>query len=589
MSPVWLLTGLLLLAGLVTLLIGWRGRRVDDHPICRRCGFDLYGKPADSDTCSECGADVGHPKAIRLGRRKKRRGLIGAGIVLTVIGLAGVGVGGWAAGQQINWTPWLPLKWIVADLDSAAYGTYDPAATEINRRLTTGSLSSSQVDWLIQTALAKQADRTVPWPQGWQETLDNLIAKNLLDHNRLETYLTQAASPTLEVKPVLRRGRSASYQFDGGWDRLTPATRISGLQRSTPMTLGEAVIARSPFDSETTDSNYGFGGYGLGTGLSEKSVAQIPDGPHTLAITMRYELSMTDPVAAGPFTIEYPLSLPVTLAANDAVVDTFETDSSLRPTVHAAVRDARVEEDEEGKVAVSIRTDPTPLPLAMAVHLRQGEQEQRVGTLRIDAGDNAQWYRVWTGKKPIFTDGKVDVILRPSQDAADNTRALDTYWGEEIALEGIGVNAPRQVVFNQDMTLRPAVEASLKLDRLTVTDTGSERLKFFIGARQPPVKLAYRVIARSGERETIAQSETRFRPGESMSYGLHMALPDPDAATVDIILQPDPEWEVNTHDLTPPWGGQVVFKDVPLPTKPGEQIGTWDNPIRPTPGRENAE
>lgn len=23
----------------------WRGRKVDDHLLCRRCGFDLIGKP----------------------------------------------------------------------------------------------------------------------------------------------------------------------------------------------------------------------------------------------------------------------------------------------------------------------------------------------------------------------------------------------------------------------------------------------------------------------------------------------------------------------------------------------------------------
>jgi len=35
--------------GLALLLFGLRGRRVGDHPHCWRCGFDLFGKPAESE------------------------------------------------------------------------------------------------------------------------------------------------------------------------------------------------------------------------------------------------------------------------------------------------------------------------------------------------------------------------------------------------------------------------------------------------------------------------------------------------------------------------------------------------------------
>ena len=56
--------------GLALLLLGVRGRRIDDHPICRRCGFDLFGLPAGSERCSECGAEVRRRRAIRIGRRK---------------------------------------------------------------------------------------------------------------------------------------------------------------------------------------------------------------------------------------------------------------------------------------------------------------------------------------------------------------------------------------------------------------------------------------------------------------------------------------------------------------------------------------
>src|SRR3954447_10809108 len=55
-------------------LLAWsvRRRRVDDHPVCRRCGFDLTGRPAGSSGCSECGADLSRRRAIRRGNRARR-------------------------------------------------------------------------------------------------------------------------------------------------------------------------------------------------------------------------------------------------------------------------------------------------------------------------------------------------------------------------------------------------------------------------------------------------------------------------------------------------------------------------------------
>ncbi|MDB5301957.1 MAG: hypothetical protein JWO87_3620, partial [Phycisphaerales bacterium] len=50
-------------------LLAWgiRGRRVDDHPICAHCGFDLVGTPASSYVCSECGSDLRDSWAVRTG------------------------------------------------------------------------------------------------------------------------------------------------------------------------------------------------------------------------------------------------------------------------------------------------------------------------------------------------------------------------------------------------------------------------------------------------------------------------------------------------------------------------------------------
>ncbi len=67
-----------LIAGGALVAVGLRGRRVGDHPHCRRCGFDLHGLPVGFGRCPECGATVETAggligSATQIGRRERRR------------------------------------------------------------------------------------------------------------------------------------------------------------------------------------------------------------------------------------------------------------------------------------------------------------------------------------------------------------------------------------------------------------------------------------------------------------------------------------------------------------------------------------
>lgn len=42
--------------GLALFWRGWRGRRVDNHPWCRKCCFDLKGVWPGAAKCPECGS-----------------------------------------------------------------------------------------------------------------------------------------------------------------------------------------------------------------------------------------------------------------------------------------------------------------------------------------------------------------------------------------------------------------------------------------------------------------------------------------------------------------------------------------------------
>jgi len=57
---------------LLTIAFAWRGRRIDDHPLCHRCGFDLFNLPDSVTNCPECGNLFRQPRATRIGHRPRR-------------------------------------------------------------------------------------------------------------------------------------------------------------------------------------------------------------------------------------------------------------------------------------------------------------------------------------------------------------------------------------------------------------------------------------------------------------------------------------------------------------------------------------
>src|SRR5438067_13324862 len=91
----------LVAAGL--LVYALRGRRIDDHPVCRKCGFDLFGKPEGSTVCSECGADLAGKRAVRVGNRRRRSRVLAAAAPMLLLSAGWLGAGAWTRVKATDW------------------------------------------------------------------------------------------------------------------------------------------------------------------------------------------------------------------------------------------------------------------------------------------------------------------------------------------------------------------------------------------------------------------------------------------------------------------------------------------------------
>src|SRR2546423_905875 len=160
MSPTTLLEIALAVAALALVLTwrGWRGKRVGDHPFCRRCGFDLFGKPGDSHKCPECGATLHAKRAIVIGVRQRSALALSVGTPPLLIGLVVAAAIGWGNYRDVDWQRYKPLTWLLYQANSSDPAAQSPAVAEMLRRLNAGTLSKEQASAIIDAGLKAQGD-----------------------------------------------------------------------------------------------------------------------------------------------------------------------------------------------------------------------------------------------------------------------------------------------------------------------------------------------------------------------------------------------------------------------------------------------
>lgn len=146
----------LFLIGVGALCWGLRGRTVGNHPACRRCGYDLSGRPTGAQACSECGVELSRSNAIRVGIRRRRPLPVVAGLLLALP------AGAWLLSPSVraigdrDWEPNKPTFWVIRDAGSPDSILEARAIHELMRRLDSGKLNDGQVRQLAAVLLRVQ-------------------------------------------------------------------------------------------------------------------------------------------------------------------------------------------------------------------------------------------------------------------------------------------------------------------------------------------------------------------------------------------------------------------------------------------------
>jgi hypothetical protein len=439
---------LVLVIGVVLTTLGLRGRGIDDHPLCRRCGFDLFGS-SGSMRCPECGSELS-AKVIRHGHRVVRRRPLTVGLILGIpsflflAGLCAMVVRG------TDLEPYKPFWMLLREGDARAIA-------ELNRReVIAGALSKSQEQRLLAAALDVQGDSKRPWLPGWGDLIEAMRTAGKVPDEDWRQYARQGVSFSVEIRPVLRRGDALPIKLLHGVYRMASSTRLSGWAR-----VKRTFIDQVHIEGPVRDSDLG-GGDGVYLGGSPSAgwimVETVPttavqlkplaDGAHRFTADIDVEVGEGAPGKRSPVLASFtlPQSLPITLVAADARTVELVDDASFQPKIAAcgsvstpypASQKATVRVNSDG-IQGNIFFDHPPINLAFDVFIRdQAKHEWKLNPINYRVGERYGWGIV--GLVPGLDSDHVEIVLRSSADAARGTIDLTRIWGGTVVLHNVKV------------------------------------------------------------------------------------------------------------------------------------------------------
>jgi hypothetical protein len=191
-----------LIGGVVLLVFGLRGRKIDDFPYCRKCRYNLTG--LTSDRCPECGT-VLTTSNVTIGLRRRSRRLLLVGLLIMIGCGIPLGVWGWKALRTVDWYSKKPARWVIADAADANTGIAAKAYQELLGRLQAERLSSGQKRRLAGVALTecqRVPQRTIQLEYLVLDLVNELHRRGGLTPAEISQFYESRFPISLEARPV---------------------------------------------------------------------------------------------------------------------------------------------------------------------------------------------------------------------------------------------------------------------------------------------------------------------------------------------------------------------------------------------------
>lgn len=438
------------LCGLVVFILGWRGRRINDHPVCGACRFDLSGVvPASmagtsTTRCPECGSLLNTSNSVRVGERVRRPIAMVVGLLLVLLSLGSVAYLGFVAFSSPASNPSKPTLVLRYEARYGGVARAVPALKELDARFVAGTLSDAEAAALVDQALNIQAHQGQFWLPEWGDLLLSANSAGKVAAAQLRTYARNAAVMDIACRKLARVGEPipATLTLRGGLAHAGGSLAIM-------VTQTEIAIDDEPAIASVNQAMMGFGFRSSGTvGLRTPTPSTL--GSKRITFRMRYEVrngfqSTAEPDPSLTWDVEQTRDIEV-VAAGVPLVSVVRDDAlaevltrSIKP------RDFRVTANGDGTAGFSIMIDygALPTPISFEAFLRwptskdgqESVQESRMVEVHLPAGTNGS-HGLGGGFQstlPAVKLSRATVVLRPSLSAAErNSSVAQTWLGPDL-------------------------------------------------------------------------------------------------------------------------------------------------------------
>lgn len=240
----WLLGAIVF--GALVLVWGLRGKRLNSHPVCRQCRFDLSGQPEGTITCPECGAGLKREGSIRIGQRRKRPFAIGLGCLAIILPLLMIGtiVFALVSGQDLN--TYKPIGLLTWEARRAGAAQSKLIAAELHRRIQNKAIDPGSYDRIVQAALAYQEDEQRPWATEWGDIIEQADVEGKLSKDDLGRYRRQAAVLQFDARPRVSSTDSVPVLVTLKEARIGSAAALWGTCLLDSLKIGTQAATRAP-------------------------------------------------------------------------------------------------------------------------------------------------------------------------------------------------------------------------------------------------------------------------------------------------------------------------------------------------------
>ena len=411
--------GVVLAAGVWLMVTGLRGRVVDDHPVCRACGFDLVGVYPDVGCCPECGGKLGN-RTTRISPRVRRRSWIVTGMAATIAALL-VGLGTLSEETSTaNWNSFMPTGLLIRQAQQGSPKGVRGAVEELTLRFEAGDLVDEQIDRIKSSFLKVQRDRSRTWDPVMGDFIEVLQLQGYLTPEEYEKYLRRAISIKGVFQNRVHAGHEVALGLVYALDRGGTKTEIGFRKHLEYLRLN---MKRVPLDHS---NQWNLVGMFSAKSRLQQTIMRVPlslePGMNEIRLSNVFTIlgpnipgNGSEPIYKWYIYVDGQVELVpddeplVHWVSNTTIVSRFKDDLTIKPVKARHTPDNRV------AISPHILSKDRPVALAMDVFIKFGDQEHFLYRLSLPPG-NKGIGKTWYGGLDAVSD-KGTVILRPSEDA----------------------------------------------------------------------------------------------------------------------------------------------------------------------------